>query len=63
VLVQLGWARIPVKGEQPGASVWRLKGLPRHEQPRHNPKRGKKPERSEPHDSPFAQLKVLMNAD
>ena len=64
VLDELGWTRIAVKNEQTETSVWRMKAQPRRQHPpRKNAKSGKSREQPEHRDSPFAQLKVLMDAD
>jgi hypothetical protein len=64
VLDELGWTRIAVKSEQKETSVWRMKAQPRREHPpRKDFKSGKPREQPEHLDSPFAQLKVLMNAE
>ena len=63
VLDDLGWKRVAVKNEERNEMVWRAKGEPRHKRlPREKSKRGKLLNEQEQHDSPFAQLKVLMNA-
>jgi ATP-dependent RNA helicase SUPV3L1/SUV3 len=64
VLEHLGWNRVSVAGAEQPSMVWRLKTQPRREHaPRKKPNRGKPKEQRVHHDSPFAQLKVLMNAD
>jgi ATP-dependent RNA helicase SUPV3L1/SUV3 len=63
VLDELGWSRVAVGGPERSTTVWRTKVQPREHPPRKNPKRGKPREQRERNDSPFAQLKALMNAD
>jgi ATP-dependent RNA helicase SUPV3L1/SUV3 len=67
VLAELGWSHVTV-GEGEGAtSVWRANVQPRRVKPaRKVSKPGKRQDDSTPHDyrdSPFAQLKTLLNAD
>ncbi|MBV9062587.1 MAG: hypothetical protein JOY77_06630 [Alphaproteobacteria bacterium] len=66
VLTELGWSRVAVKAEETEASVWRMQNEPRRERPRpartrDKPSKAAK-QRGNP-DSPFAKLKVLMNAE
>ena len=63
VLEDLGWGRVAVSSAEL-SSVWRMKTKPQREHsPRKHDKRGKPRAPQERSDSPFAQLKVLMNAD
>ncbi|HSC17373.1 MAG TPA: helicase-related protein [Rhizomicrobium sp.] len=67
VLEALGWSRIAVKSEQQEASVWRANPQPKREKAIRKdskPDRGRgRREAQEHRDSPFAQLKALLNAD
>ncbi|MBV9571684.1 MAG: disulfide oxidoreductase [Alphaproteobacteria bacterium] len=64
VLDDLGWARVAVKGDEKGVAVWRARSEPRRERPqRKKAKRGNQRKEGEHQDSPFAQLRVLINAD
>jgi ATP-dependent RNA helicase SUPV3L1/SUV3 len=63
VLDELGWNRVNVAGADQPTSVWRTKTQPRREKPpRKNVSQRQRALREE-RDSPFAQLKVLMNAE
>ena len=67
VLTELGWKRVAVGGGEGAASVWRVNVQPRREKPAHrNPNpanRREKLAREQYRDSPFAQLKTLLNAN
>jgi ATP-dependent RNA helicase SUPV3L1/SUV3 len=63
VLDELGWNRVNVAGADQPTSVWRTKTQARREKPpRKNVSQRQRALREE-RDSPFAQLKVLMNAE
>jgi len=67
VLEELGWSRIAVKSAEAEASVWRANPQPKREKPTHkdsrpDKRRGRR-EAQEHRESPFAQLKALLNAD
>jgi ATP-dependent RNA helicase SUPV3L1/SUV3 len=63
VLNELGWSRVSVAGAEQPTSVWRAQAQPRRAKlPRNNATQRQRSKREE-RDSPFAQLKVLMNAE
>jgi ATP-dependent RNA helicase SUPV3L1/SUV3 len=67
IVAELGWSRIAVKNEQQDESVWRVNAPPRQEKrPRKAARTDKRRDDRSPRqhrDSPFAQLKSLLNAD
>ncbi len=63
VLAELGWSRVSVGSAEQPTSVWRANAKPQPRQVRKDQERSKPSKLREIPDSPFAQLKILLNAN
>jgi len=62
LLAELGWCRVSVGSAEQPTSVWRANAKPQRRHVRKDQERAKPRKQPELADSPFAQLKVLLNA-